>query len=193
MATESEIGKRYEMMRRILDERQLRIWAGAEALSAGRGGRELVRRATELSQTTILFGMKDAQAEESPVDLVKVRRKGAGRKRIRERQPGIVAALERLVGPLTRGDPESPLRWTSKSTRTLAAELQTKGFTVSQHKVGELLHELGYSLQATKKMLEGKSHPDRDAQFRHINAQAEAYQERGQPVLMDPLIQHEPV
>lgn len=183
MATEEEVAKRYKVMSKVLDERQLRIWAGAEAVAAGRGGRELVARATPLSRTTVLWGMKDARARRPPADLVKVRRRGAGRKRIQERQPGIMEALDALVDPVTRGDPESPLRWTCKSTRALSAELEAQGFTVSQHKVGELLGELGYSLQATKKMLEGEAHPDRDAQFRYINAEAAVFQARGQPVI----------
>lgn len=183
MTTEKAVARRFKLLRRVLDERTTRIWAGAEALSLGRGGRELVARATGLSRTTVLWGMKDAQAKKPPADLVKVRRKGAGSKRIEERQPGILKALDALVEPVARGDPESPLRWTCKSTRALAAALQEQGFTISQHKVGELLGGLGYSLQAAKKMLEGESHPDRDGQFRHINAEVAAFQARGQPAI----------
>ena len=183
MSTEEDIASRFKLMAPHLDERARRLWAGAEALAFGRGGREAVARSTGLSRTTVLNGMKEAREDRPPKDLVKVRRKGAGPKTIGEQQPGIYEALEALVDPVTRGDPESPLRWTGKSTRRLASELESKGFRVSQHKVGEMLHELGYSLQATRKTLEGVDHPDRDAQFRHINAEVQAFQAKGQPVV----------
>ena len=183
MATEKEIRTRYKLMSAHLDERMMRLWAGAEALGHGRGGRELVSRATGLGRNTVLDGKKEVGSKKPPKDLVKVRRKGAGSKRIEVAQPGIYEALEALVDPVTRGDPESPLRWTSKSTRTLATELGNQGFKVSQHKVAEMLRELGYSLQAARKVYEGESHPDRDAQFRHINEEAKGFQARGQPVI----------
>lgn len=183
MVTENEVAKRFKLMSAFLDERTTRLWAGVEALAVGRGGREIVARGTGLSRTTVLYGMQDVRAKKPPADLVKVRRKGAGPKLIQERQPGIYEALESLVDPVTRGDPESALRWTCKSTRVLSAELESRGFTVSQHKVGGMLGELGYSLQATRKTLEGESHPDRDAQFQHINAKVEAFAARGQPVI----------
>ena len=182
-ATEKEVAKRFKLFRGFLDERMTRVWAGVEALALGRGGRNLVARATGLSRTTVLDGMKEARAKKPPADLVKVRRKGAGPPTIEKRQPGITEALEALVDPVTRGDPESPLRWTCKSTRALAAELQTQGFEVSQHKIGEMLRAQGYSLQGTSKVLEGEEHPDRNAQFRHIKAEVEAFQARGQPVI----------
>ncbi len=183
MATKKEVAKRFKLMSRFLDERTTRLWAGVEALALGRGGREFVARAAGLSRTTVLKGMQEVRAKKPPSDLVRVRRKGAGPKRIEEKQPGIYQALEALVDPVTRGDPQSPLRWTCKSTRTLATELGQQGFKVSQHKVGEMLGSLGYSLQAPRKMLEEESHPDRDAQFCHINAQVKAFQGRGQPVI----------
>ena len=183
MATRREIARRFKLMSRYLDERTTRLWAGVEALALGRGGRELVARATGLSRTTVLIGMRDVRAKEPPPDLVKVRRKGAGGKQIEEKQPGIHQALDALVEPVARGDPESPLRWTSKSTRALSAELLDQGFKVSQHKVGEMLGSLGYSLQSTSKMLEGECHPDRDGQFRHINSKVKAFQALGQPVI----------
>jgi len=176
------IAKRFKLLSGKMDERQTRIWAGVEALSAGPGGTLPVSRATGLSRTTVSIGKREARKRKPPADLVKVRRKGAGAPSIEERQPGILEALEALVDPVTRGDPESPLRWTCKSTRALAAELETNGFKVSQHKVRELLVDLGYSLQATRKTLEGESHPD-DAQFRHINTEAQGFQARGQPVI----------
>ena len=183
MATQGEIAKRFKLMKGYLDERTTRLWVGVEALALGRGGRELVSRATGLSRTTVMIGMRDVRAKKPPPDLVRVRRKGAGGKRIEVKQPGIYEALDALVEPVARGDPESPLRWTSKSTRALSAELLNQGFKVSQHKVGEMLGLLGYSLQSTSKMLEGQSHPDRDGQFRHINSKAKEFQARSQPVV----------
>lgn len=183
MATKKEVAKRFKLMQRYLDERTTRLWAGVEALALGRGGRELVARATGLSRTTVLIGMGEVRAKKPPPDLVKVRRKGGGGKRIEVKQPGIYEALDALVEPVARGDPQSPLRWTSKSTRALSAELLKQGYKASQHKVGEMLGALGYSLQSTQKMLEGESHPDRDAQFRHINQEVKAFQARGQPVI----------
>lgn len=158
MATEKEIRKRYMLMKPHLDERALRLWAGAEALAHGDGGRELVARATGLGRGTVLDGKKEVRSKKRPVELVNVRRKGAGRPPIEAKQPGIYEALESLVDPVTRGDPESALRWTCKSTRALSAELKTKGFTASQHKVAEMLRESGYSLQATQKVYEGEQH-----------------------------------
>ena len=181
--TEEAVAKRFELMSPFLDERTRRLFAGVEALAHGYGGREVVSRATKLSRTTVLKGMADVRTGKVPSDLVGVRRKGSGNRPIETTQPGIHDALEALVDPVTRGDPMSPLRWTSKSTRALASELGTKGFSVTQHTVGEMLGTLGYSLQATRKTLEGESHPDRDAQFRHINSEAEAFQARGQPVI----------
>lgn len=183
MATPKEIRTRFKFMKKHLDERMLRLWAGAEALAHGRGGRELVARATGLGRNTVLDGKKELQSRKSPADLVKVRRKGAGAKPIEVKQPGINDALEGLVDPVTRGDPESALRWTTKSTRALSAELKTKGFTASQHKVAEMLRDLGYSLQATQKVYEGEQHIDRDAQFRHINEAVERFLKAGQPVI----------
>lgn len=184
MATvERAVAKRFKLLRGLMDERVLRAWAGAEAQTIGHGGESVVARATGLSRTTVRAGKRELRGRKPPPNLVRVRRKGAGPKRIEETQPGILDALEALVDPVTRGDPESSLRWTCKSTRALAAELQAQGFKVSQPKICDLLAKLGYSLQATSKTLEGESHPDRDAQFRHINAQVEDFQERGQPVI----------
>jgi hypothetical protein len=112
-----------------------------------------------------------------------VRRKGAGRPKVEVAQPGLTETLESMVDPVTRGDPESPLRWTCKSTRGLAANLEKKDYEVSPQKVGELLKSQGYSLQAVAKSLEGEAHPDRNAQFEHINAQVKDFQARGQPVI----------
>ena len=153
----------------VMDERLTRLWAGAEADALGDGGIAIVERATGLSRTTIRAGRDELLAGVSADDVVAIRRPGGGRPRIEEVTPGLVTALETLVDPVTRGDPESPLRWTSKSTRKLAAELTTQGYAVSPQKVGQLLAASGYSLQATQKTIEGTDHPDRDAQFEFIN------------------------
>lgn len=166
-----------------MDERLTRLWAGAEADAFGDGGIAIVERATGLSRTTIRMGRDELRAGVSADDVVAVRRPCGGRPRLEEATPEFVEALETLVDPVTRGDPESPLRWTSKSTRTLAAELMTQGYTVSPQKVGQLLNASGYSLQATQKTIEGTDHPDRDAQFAFINDRVDAFQGRGAPVI----------
>ena len=166
-----------------MDERLVRLWAGAEAHAIGPGGIAIVEQATGMSRTTIRTGRDELLAGVDRSDVVAVRRAGGGRPAIEESTPEIIDALERLVDPVTRGDPESPLRWTSKSTRKLAAELVAKGFQVSPQKVGQLLHASGYSLQATHKTLEGSSHPDRNAQFEFINARVEAFHRRKAPVI----------
>jgi len=177
------IRTKFNSLRPVLDERVARLWAGAEAEAVGEGGIALVEEATGMSRTTIRAGRDELRAGVAAEDVVKVRRTGGGRPSIWEKQPEIVPALEALVDPVTRGDPESPLRWTSKSTRKLAEELGQKGFTVSPQTVGVLLHNSGYSLQATQKTLEGASHPDRNQQFETINARVEAFQARGAPVI----------
>jgi Rhodopirellula transposase DDE domain len=165
-----------------LDERQRRLMAGAGARTLGRGGIAAVARATGLSRATIRKGA--IELERGPVAAEdRVRRPGGGRKRATERDPGLVAALEALVDPHTRGDPESPLRWTCKSTRQLADALTAAGHATSHVRAGELLRSLGYSLQANAKTREGKQHPDRDAQFRYINEQVRRHLRAGQPVI----------
>jgi hypothetical protein len=177
------IRAKFEALRPVLDERLTRLWAGAEADAMGEGGIAIVEEATGLSRTTIRVGRDELRAGVDPSDVVSVRRPGGGRPSIEEKSPEIVAALEGLVEPVTRGDPESPLRWTSKSTRKLAQELGALGYRISQQKVGQLLHASGYSLQGTSKTLEGTSHPDRDEQFEFINERADAFQARGAPVI----------
>ena len=164
-----------------LDERQRRIVAGAAARSLGRGGIAAVAEATRMSRSTVqkAVGEIDAGVEVS----ARVRPVGAGRPRVEDAQPGLLLALDDLVEPESRGDPMCPLRWTAKSTRTLAGELAAQGFAVSHVTVGDLLHRMGYSLQATAKENEGAQHPDRDAQFRHIDGQARAHLEAGEPVV----------
>lgn len=165
-----------------LDERARRIMAASEAMSLGHGGVSMVSRACGLSRNVIHKGIGEIrQGETLPVG--RVRRVGAGRKSIAGTDPGIVAAIDALMDGSTRGDPQSPLRWTNKSTRTLAAELARQRHPVSHTKVAQLLREDGYSLQANRKMLEGSDHPDRDAQFRHINCEAAKCLRRALPVI----------
>lgn len=184
MTDEEEIIKRkFEALWPVLDERVTRLWAAAEADVLGRGGIAIVERATGLSRTTIRTGLEELRAGASAQDVVRIRREGGGRPAIEQTSPGIVPALEGLVEPVTRGDPESPLRWTSKSTRKLADELSELGYSVSPQKVGQLLHASGYSLQSTNKTLEGASHPDRNAQFEFINARVDAFHACRAPVI----------
>ena len=182
-ATEWEIRTKFKALEPVLDERVKRLWAGAEAEAYGDGGIAAVERATGMSRTTIRAGRDELRGGASAQDVVNVRRPGGGRPRLEETTPQLVEALESLVDPVTRGDPESPLRWTSKSTRKLAQELLVQGHRVSPQKVGQLLYAAGYSLQATHKTTEGSSHPDRNAQFEFINERVEAHHSRGAPVI----------
>jgi hypothetical protein len=163
-----------------LDERQRRLLAGAGAKALGRGGLTALVRATGMSVNTVRRGQ--VELDQAPVSG-RVRRAGAGRKRATERDPGLLAALDRLVDPATRGDPESPLRWTTKSTRTLAKALGEQGHPTSHVRVGELLALLGYSLQANAKTREGRQHVDRDVQFRYINERVRRFLRSGDPVI----------
>jgi len=174
---------KYEALREELDERARRLWAAAEVNALGHGGLTVVSRATGLAKSTIVAGQKELRVPPEERPVVRVRRAGGGRKPITETDPGIVEALDALVEPTSRGDPECPLRWTCKSTRKLADELTAAGHPVSHTKVGELLEELGYSLQATEKATEGSSHPDRNAQFEHIHDKVRDFQKRDQPVI----------
>jgi hypothetical protein len=176
------IGEKYRTLLPTFSERMRRLWAGTEARALGRGGIAVVTRATGLARNTVVRGLKELD-EDSPLDPARVRRAGAGRKRKAVLNPSLKDALERLVEPVTRGDPESPLRWTSKSTRMLARELNADGYSVSHVLVADLLHEMEYSLQANRKTMEGTSHPDRDAQFEHINAKVRRRMAMGQPVI----------
>src|SRR6266566_4006519 len=164
-----------------LDERQRRLLMGAEARALGRGGIRLVARAAGAREATVSLGVTELDSGAGP--LGRVRRPGGGRKRATEVDPGLVPALLALVEPQERGDPVSPLRWTAKSTHTLAAELTAQGHKVSADTVGDLLREEGFSLQGNAKTIEGAQHPDRDAQFRYISEQARAHQAAGDPVV----------
>lgn len=177
------IRTKFEALRPVLDERVTRLWAGAEAEALGDGGIAIVGRATGLSRTTIRAGRDELRGGATADAVVWVRRPGGGRPRIETETPEILDVLETLVDPVTRGDPESPLRWTSKSTRKLADELGAQGYSLSPQKVGQLLHARGYSLQAPQKTIEGTSHPDRNEQFEYINDRVDAFHARGAPVI----------
>lgn len=167
-----------------LDERQRRLLLGAEAIAWGRGGITAVAAAAGVSRPTVTRGVTEAKRGGVAATVeARVRKPGGGRKPLTETDPGIVAALDALVDPVTRGDPMSPLRWTTKSTRNLAEALTAAGHRVSHVVVGELLHSQGYSLQGNTKSVEGKQHPDRDAQFGHINNLAQRYLKAGDPVI----------
>ena len=166
----------------LLDERTRRLIAANEARALGRGGIADVSRACGLSRKAIVKGIQEIEAG-TALPPGRVRRPGAGRKKITEHDPRLADALERLIEPDTRGDPETPLRWTCKSTRTLAAQLTRQRHPISHMKVAQLLHAQGYSLQGNRKTEEGRGHPDRDAQFRHINTQVKRTLARGAPVI----------
>jgi hypothetical protein len=183
VTTEDVIRRKYEALAPLMDERGKRCWAGIEAEMLGEGGIAIVERATGMSRTTIRAGRDELRAGLQNVEVVQVRRPGGGRPRLEELNPGLITDLESLVDPVTRGDPESPLRWTTKSTRKLAAELTERGTPISPQKVGELLFLMGYRLQAVQKTREGTEHPDRNAQFEFINDRVEAYQARNAPVI----------
>ncbi len=166
-----------------MDERARRLWAGTEAGAIGYGGVAAVARATGMAISTVRKGRDEARAGARPEDVVKVRRSG-GKRPYEVAQPEVWPALEKLVDPVTRGDPESPLRWTCKSTHVLSAELFAQhGIRVSDKTVAKLLRNHGYSLQASNKSVEGAQHPDRNAQFEYINAKAKDSVERGVPVI----------
>ena len=179
------IRKRFKKLEWAFDERMRRLFTAAEAAALGWGGVSLVSKATGMSRRAIHVGLKELVAAKAPVEgqPKRVRKEGAGRKCVTEADPDLIKALENLVEPTTRGDPESTLRWTCKSLRTLAGELTAQGRQVSYPVVGELLRDLGYSLQANRKVLEGGNHPDRNAQFEFINEQTKSRLLAGNPVI----------
>lgn len=179
-----QIEEKYHHLSPYLNERSRRLWAATEALALGYGGIVAVQRATSISQNTIRAGL--AELESEALDLApigRIRQVGGGRKRVEEQQPSIVEALDQLVEPSSRGEPECPLRWTCKSVNQLADALQQQGYQISAMTVYTLLVEMGYSLQSNRKTQEGKQHPDRDAQFQHIARQVEAFQRQHRPVI----------
>jgi hypothetical protein len=181
---EDLVRKKWRRLHSSMDERMRRLWAGAEAEAIGRGGVAAVARATELAVSTVRKGRDEVRAGARPDAVVRVRRKGSGRQRFEVKHPEVWPALEKLVDPATRGDPESPLRWTCKSTYQLATEMYVQyGIPVSDKTIAKMLREHGYSLQAPNKSVEGAQHPDRNAQFEHINTKAKKFVARGLPVI----------
>jgi len=178
----TEIRRKYRALTSCLNERTRRIWAATEARALGYGGVSLVARATRISRRAIQVGLREIQ---SGIVLPegRVRQSGGGRKSAIYHQPDLQEKLESLVDPLTRGDPESPLRWTCKSTRCLSRELMGQGYSASSRLVGVLLYAMGYSLQGNRKTVEGKQHPDRNAQFEYINDLVTAEMRAAQPVI----------
>jgi len=182
MIDESKIAERYRGLGPELNERQRRLWAASEARACGPGGIAAVVRATGIGKSTVQRGIAELR-EGTRLDPGRVRRAGAGRPRLTESDPELVEALEALVDPDTRGDPCSPLRWSSKSLQKLAGALVAAGHQISDRTTGKLLRGLGFRLHANQKTREGKDHPDRDAQFRHINETARAALAAGQPTI----------
>jgi Rhodopirellula transposase. len=182
MIDESKIAERYEGLGPELNERQRRLWAASEARSHGRGGIIAVSRATGISEDTVQRGIAELR-DGTRLEAGRVRRPGAGRPRLTDSDPELLGALEALVDPDTRGDPCSPLRWSSKSLQKLAGALQAAGHQVSDRTTGKLLRGLGFRLHANSKTREGKDHPDRDAQFRHINETTRSALAADQPVI----------
>ncbi|GAA4020201.1 hypothetical protein GCM10022232_75960 [Streptomyces plumbiresistens] len=178
---EAILAAKFQVLLPHLDERQRRLAIGAEARSLGHGGIRLVAAAAGVREGTVSRGMAELESGQAP--LGRVRRSGGGRKKVTELDAGLRPALLALVEPDERGDPMSPLRWTTKSTRKLAAELTGQGHRVSVDTVAGLLREEGFSLQANAKTIEGAQHPDRDAQFRYLNEQARDHRDAGDPVI----------
>jgi transposase len=177
------LARKFEVLARVLDERTRRLVAAVEAEAIGFGGVTAVAQASGLSRGTVIRGMAELKTAPKPARGQRIRRKGAGRKRTVDQDATLKRDLESLVEPVTRGDPESPLRWTCKSVRQLAAQLNRMGHKTSHRMVAEILHEMDYSLQANRKTLEGSSHPDRDAQFHHISGKIGEFQADRQPVI----------
>jgi len=182
MIDTAAIAARFEALSPFLDERERRLFAASEARAAGRGGVAAVSRATGVARSTIGRGLADLRSGAVRLGN-RVRRAGGGGKPAIETQPGLLEALDRLVQSAIRGDPEAALLWVSKSQRHLSAALAERGFTAGQKLVGRLLNRLGFSLQANAKTREGASHPDRNAQFEHINAEVTAFQAAGEPAI----------
>jgi Rhodopirellula transposase DDE domain len=181
--TVATLRAKYRALAPALTERTRRVWAATEARALGRGGPGLVAEATGLSPATIRRGLTELETDAAPLSVDRVRKRGGGRKRATVLAPTLLRDLDALVEPTAPGDPESPLRWTCLSTRTLAVALEALGHRVSHTVVAELLHELGYSLQGNVKTREGRQHPHRDAQFRYIARQVRSAQRHGQPAI----------
>jgi hypothetical protein len=182
MTNEQSIRQKYQMLKHSLNERSRRLWAATEARACGRGGVAAVVRATGISRSTVMRGLGDCRTR-GGWRSGRIRREGGGRKSATVMNPDLPGMLERLVEPVSRGDPESPLRWTCKSPRRLAEELSHRGPRISEWLVRQLLYKLRYSLQSNQKAKEGSRHPDRDAQFRYIQAKVKAWIGRHQPAI----------
>lgn len=178
-----QVRKKFERLSGVLDERGRRIWASVEAESLGYGGQSIVAKATGLSRTTLHREASEKGLELTETHPGRIRKAGGGRKKLTAQCPELLSALESLVEPTSRGDPESALRWTCRSTRQLAAALERQGYRIGHQTVASLLDELGYSLQGNQKTKEGSSHPDRDKQFQYIDGRVRDFQDRGQPVV----------
>jgi len=176
------ISERHEILRPHLDEKTRRLYAAAESKVQGHGGIGMVSKATGISRTTISTGLKELGFPEN-TDPDRIRKKGGGRKKATHRFPEIKTELAKLIEPALRGEPDSPLMWTSKSLRKLSSELKSTGLIASHNLIGKILNEEGFSLQANRKTDEGKSHPDRNAQFEHIHSEVKKFQSQGQPVI----------
>jgi len=181
------VGMKFNRLASMMNEKLRRRWAACEAMALGRGGIAAVSRETGISRTTIRKGIAEIR-EEMPelagqVESQRIRKEGGGRRRLAESDRRLLKDLLKLVEASTRGDPQCPLLWTCKSTRRLSAELTEQGHQVSPQTVSRLLHEMGYSLQANRKTVEGASHPDRNAQFAHINKKVKNFHRRGEPVI----------
>jgi hypothetical protein len=177
----SDVRRRFQVIAPYLTEQTRRVWAAAEVTAIGDRGHAIVAEATGMSRTTIIKAVQEIEFAPTPGEHQ--RRSGGGRKSLFEVDPSLLEDLDLLIDPVTRGDPESPLRWTSKSTYHLADALQQKGHTISQRSVHRLLEGLGYSLQSNRKGEEGTDHPDRDGQFQFINRRVRKFQRRGWPVI----------
>ena len=184
MVDDITIRRRFKLIERHLDERMRRLVAAAEAEAVGFGGASVVARATGVSRRAIRIGARELkQAPRGLSPSGRIRQPGGGRKRTVTQDPTLALDLESLIEPVTRGDPETPLRWTAKSVRRLSGELKRMGHRASHRMVAEMLHQLGYSLQANAKTMEGASHPDRNAQFEHINQRVRQHLKKGDPVI----------
>ena len=182
MKNETQLRRQYKLLCPVLDERGRRIWAATEVASLGRGGVSLVSRATGISRPTIYSGIRELGLKPK-LPVGRVRRVGGGRKSVHIHLPNVARRLEGLIEPMTKGDPISPLRWTCKSTRNLADELEQMGLGISHSAVAKLLRSMGYSLQGNRKAEEGHQHPDRNAQFEFINSLVKAEIKKGNPVI----------
>lgn len=176
------ISERHKILQPHLDEKTSRLYAATESKVLGHGGIGIVSKATGISRTTISTGLKQLSGQEK-TDAKRIRKKGGGRKKTISKFPEIKAELAKLIEPALRGEPDSPLLWTSKSLRKLSSELRSAGLIASHNLIGKILNEEGFSLQANRKTDEGKSHPDRNAQFEHIHLKVKGYQSQNQPVI----------